>query len=141
MKQGDLWLRRSPCLIEYGNKKMNDKNCNIEDLRKKMVEFIKERKWEKFHNPKNVSMSIAIEAAELMEHFQWNNFEEVEEFKNDPKKMEEIRDELADIFTYILSFSNSMDIDLTDAVIQKMKKNRLKYPSEKFQGNYEKVNL
>jgi len=120
---------------------MNDKNCNVEDLRKIMVAFIKERKWEKFHNAKNISMSIAIEAAELMEHFQWNSFEEVEEFKNDPKKMEDIRDEVADIFMYILSFTNSMNIDLSNAVVQKMKKNKMKYPAEKFQGNYEKVRL
>jgi len=121
--------------------KLEDNSCNIEELRKIMVKFIEERKWEKFHNPKNISMSIAIEAAELMELFQWSNFEDIEKFKDDEKIMENIRDEVADIFMYILSFTNSMNIDLSKAVVDKMKKNCLKYPASKFQGNYEKVNL
>jgi NTP pyrophosphatase (non-canonical NTP hydrolase) len=103
-----------------------------------MRAFIKERKWEKFHNAKNVSMSIAIEAAELMEIFQWLDTNEIEDMKKNPEKMQDVQDEVADIFCYLLSFANSMDIDLTEAVFTKMVKNRKKYPQEAFQGNYEK---
>ncbi len=120
---------------------MNDSTCTIENLKNEMRTFIKERKWESYHNPKNISMSIAIEAAELMELFQWIDKEDIKELTQDSKKMTDIEDEVADVFCYLMSFVSSLDIDLTEAVLRKIVKNRKKYPTSIFQGNYEKVKL
>jgi len=101
-----------------------------------MAAFVEERDWQPFHDPKNLSASIAIEAAELMEHFQWMRTDELPAVKDDPELMNEVRDELADILAYVVSFAGTMGIDLAAALEQKMKKNALKYPAEKFKGKY-----
>lgn len=89
--------------------------------------FVAERNWQHFHNGKNLAMSLAIEAGELMEHFQWLTSEEVLA----PAKLNlpGIKDELADVVCYALSLANALDIDLSQAIEQKMVKNRLKYPA------------
>ena len=105
----------------------SDETTNVAELRGWMREFVRERNWQQFHNGKNLAMSLAIEAGELMEHFQWLTSEEV----LDPSRLnrEGIRDELADVLCYALSLANALDIDLTQAIEQKMVKNRLKYPA------------
>ena len=115
---------------------MNDQQSTVAQLRATVQAFIDERDWHPFHDPKNLSMSIAIEAAELMEHFQWMRTDELEAVPHDPAAMREIREELADIFCYTLSFANAMDIDLADALDRKMVKSGTKYPAEKFKGRY-----
>jgi NTP pyrophosphatase (non-canonical NTP hydrolase) len=115
---------------------MNDTNTPLAELKRMVRDFIAERAWERFHDPKNLSASIAIEAAELMEHFQWLRSEELDAVRRDPDKMAAIREELADILAYLLSFAFVLDIDLTSALAEKMQKNAQKYPADRYQGRF-----
>jgi len=115
---------------------MSDKQVTLQDLKEKMAEFVRERDWEQFHTPKNISMSIAIEAAELMEHFQWLTVEQSQTL--DAKALADIGEELADIVIYSLSMANFLKLDLSDTVLAKMEKNIRKYPSEQVQGKSHK---
>lgn len=115
---------------------MNDEKTTVAELRGVVDDFVGERQWHQFHDPKNLSMSIAIEAAELMEHFQWVKSDDLGEVLDDPKRVAEIRDELADVTAFVLSLANVMKIDLTSAVREKMVKNAAKYPAEQFRGRY-----
>lgn len=115
---------------------MSDSQTTLRQLKEKMAAFVREREWEPFHTPKNLSMSIAIEAAELMEHFQWLT---VEESKNlAPEALADIGEELADIIIYSLSLSNVLGLDLANTVLAKMEKNIRKYPTEKVRGKSHK---
>lgn len=113
---------------------MQDSKTTVSELTQLINEFVTEREWEPFHDPKNLSMSIAIEAAELMEHVQWLRTDELPAIKDDEQKMGEITEEIADIFAYVLSFASTMGIDLSSALAKKMKKNAVKYPAESFRG-------
>lgn len=113
---------------------MTDSTTTIQQLKDEITQFADERDWEQFHTPKNLCMSIAIEAAELMEHFQWTRPEEVAAF-DDAKKLE-VQEELADVVAYCIAFANTMDIDIAQAFKQKMVRNREKYPAEEFKGIY-----
>ncbi|HOO76479.1 MAG TPA: NUDIX domain-containing protein [bacterium] len=115
---------------------LHDRDTTVADLRKVVSQFVEERDWGQFHSPKNLSMSIAIEAAELMELFQWNTVEESRLIGQTPERYEEVCREVADIAAYVLSLANSLDIDLSRAVTRKMRLNRLKYPREKFYGKF-----
>ena len=115
---------------------MNDSSTTVAELKKLIADFVSERKWEPFHDPKNLSASIAIEAAELMEHFQWLRTDELDAVRNDAKAMAEIRDEVADIAAYLISFATRMGIDLSEALSEKMKKNAVKYPADRFRGRF-----
>jgi NTP pyrophosphatase (non-canonical NTP hydrolase) len=115
---------------------MSDAQTTLEELKRRMAVFVQEREWETFHTPKNLSMSISIEAAELMEHFQWLT---VEESKGLPATaLAEVGEELADIVIYALSLSNVLGLDLADTVLAKMEKNARKYPSDKVRGKSHK---
>lgn len=103
-----------------------DSNCTLAELKRVVEEFVSERTWQKFHNAKNLSMALAIEAAELMEHYQWLTTEQVT--LGEGYDLAEVTDELADITSYVLALANALDIDLSSAVANKMVKNRLKYP-------------
>jgi dCTP diphosphatase len=109
----------------------------LQDLKVRMAEFVRERDWEQFHTPKNLAMSIAIEAAELMEHFQWISTEASRKVGEDPQKLGEVSDELADIICYALAIANELSIDIDSAMRSKMVKNEAKYPAQKFRGRYE----
>ena len=115
---------------------MADSEMTLRQLREKMAEFVRERDWGQFHTPKNLSMSIAIEAAELMEHFQWLTVEQSKCL--DTRALAEIGEELADIVIYSLSMANFLDLDLSETVLAKMEKNRQKYPPEKVRGKSHK---
>lgn len=115
---------------------MQDGETTVAQLKRLMDEFVVARDWRQYHDPKNLSTSIAIEAAELMEHFQWLHSDKLDEVMEDAGQMAEIREEVADIFAYILSFANTMKIDLASALADKMKKNELKYPIERFYGSF-----
>jgi len=106
---------------------MDDKNTKIQVLKEKVSAFVKQRNWEKFHNPKNLSMSIAIEASELMEIFQWLNEKESWEIMNS-REATHLKEELADVIIYCLSLANGLNIDVTAAIEDKIKKNSIKYP-------------
>jgi NTP pyrophosphatase (non-canonical NTP hydrolase) len=113
-----------------------DQHTSVAELKAWVRQFVEEREWQPFHDPKNLAMSIAIEAAELMEHFQWLRTEQLPQLTQDPQLMAEIREEVADILCYVLSFASALDMDLTAALHDKMGKNRRKYPAEKFKGRY-----
>ncbi len=115
---------------------MDDSKTTLQDLKDRMSSFVRERDWEQFHTPKNLAMSIAIEAAELMEHFQWLTVEESKKLETD--HMTAIGEELADIIIYSLSLSNTLGFDLSQTVIDKMEKNIQKYPSDKVKGKSHK---
>src|SRR5437868_8851018 len=106
---------------------MSDQTTTLSDLRNLVRDFVEERDWRQFHSPKNLSMSLAIEAAELMEHFQWIETAESRLVSNDPAKLTEVRDELADVLCYLLAIANELGIDLSEAMRDKMIKNAIKY--------------
>ena len=113
-----------------------DRQTSIDDLRQLVAAFVHERDWEQFHTPKNLAMALAIEAAELMEHFQWLTPEESSGLASEPEKLAEVADELADVACYTLALCNALGIDLAEAVRSKMIKNAQKYPAEKFRGRW-----
>lgn len=110
---------------------------SIEDLQKKVVKFRDDRDWKQFHTPKDLSMSIAIEAAELMECFQWKTKEDVEKYINS-EKSEEISEEMADILVYLLNLADVLNIDILKSAYNKLEKNAAKYPVEKAKSNAKK---
>ncbi len=113
---------------------MNDLN----KLKEKLVEFRDERNWKQFHNPKDLSQAISIEASELLEHFLWVSQENSNKIVQDYK--EDIADEMADILAYLLSLSDVTGIDLGEALLKKLEKNKIKYPIEKAKGIATKYN-
>jgi NTP pyrophosphatase (non-canonical NTP hydrolase) len=114
----------------------DDQITTVETLRREIAEFIRERDWEQFHDPKNLSMAIATEAAELMEHFRWAKNDESIDLVKDSKVKHEVAEELADILSFALSFANAADIDITSTLRAKMAKNARKYPADEFRGRY-----
>lgn len=117
------------------NKIADDTTTTISQLKEYMAEFIKARNWDQHHNPKSLSMSIVIEAAELMEKFQFCDNEESKIVVQKDKK--EIERELVDILSYMLSFATICDIDISNAYAEKMALNAQKYPAEKITGTFE----
>ena len=115
-----------------------DSKTNISKLKQLAQDFVDERDWNKYHNPKDLAVSIAIEAAELMELFQWAGQGEVEKMSNDKDKLLRIREELADVMILCLNMGNTLGLDLSQAIIEKIEKNKAKYPVELVRGNYRK---
>jgi len=115
---------------------MADGSTTVADLRRWMAEFVSEREWEVYHDPKNLAMSIAIETAELMEHFQWVRNDELPALLTDERRREEIGEEIADITCFVLALANVLDLDLSATVKKKIAKNAVKYPVETFRGRY-----
>ncbi len=109
---------------------------NIEGLTQRIVAFRDARNWKQFHNPKDLSLSLMLEAAELVEHFQWKTSEEMS--KHVVEKKEDIAEELADIFYYVLLTAHDLGIDPVAALERKMEKNEAKYPVEKSKDNHKK---
>ncbi|MFH1694709.1 MAG: nucleotide pyrophosphohydrolase [Patescibacteria group bacterium] len=106
----------------------------IKELTEKVKRFRDERDWEQFHNHKDLALSLVLEAAEVLEHFQWKaDLEEIEKYGKDGK--EEIADELADVAAYLFELADSLDIDLGEALENKLKKSAEKYPVDKAKGN------
>lgn len=116
---------------------MPDEVTTVRELKLLVQQFVAERDWQPFHDAKNLSMSLAIEAAELMEHFQWLRSDQLDTLLSDPEKMRQIREETADVFAYLLSFAHRMDIDLSSALADKMTKNAVKYPADAFRGRFQ----
>lgn len=111
---------------------------DIKDLSKQIRDFCNERNWEQFHNLKDLSISLVLEASEVMEHFQWKNNQEIEEYIKTNK--EEIGHELADVFYWVLLMSNYLGLDLVESFKKKMIKNAEKYPIEKSKNKHIKYN-
>jgi NTP pyrophosphatase (non-canonical NTP hydrolase) len=114
-----------------GEAARSDRETTLAELKAAVLEFVAERDWERFHSPKNLSMALAAEAAELMEHFLWDT----PEASVERASREAVADELADIVIYAIEFANITGIDLSAAIEAKMRKNALKYPVEKARGN------
>ena len=115
-----------------------DSKTNISKLRQLAQDFVDERDWNKYHNPKDLAISIAIEAAELMEIFQWTGQGEVKKMSDDKDKLMRIKEELADVMILCLNMGNTLGIDLSQAIVEKIEKNKAKYPAELVRGNYRK---
>jgi dCTP diphosphatase len=113
---------------------MNDSDTTLAELKRGVREFRDRRQWERFHTPKNLSMAIAVEAAELMEQFQWLAPEEAWQLAGDEGRLEMIGEELADVIIYALSFANCLELDVTTAVLEKLAKNAKKYPERDYRG-------
>ncbi len=105
-------------------------------LRDTLRKFVAERDWDKFHSPKNLAMALSVEAAELLEHFQW--LSEEQSRKLTPEKLAEVRDEMADVLVYLVRLADKLDVDLLDAAAKKIEKNALKYPAGKVRGSMKK---
>ena len=98
-------------------------------LVEKIRQFCEERDWSQFHDPKNLAISLQLEASEVLELFQWTKDNQMK-----PERDEDMADELADVFYWLIMLANHYDIDLTEALEEKMKKNETKYPVEKAKG-------
>lgn len=130
--------RPAPALPDPDSVRYSDSETTLANLKARLARFVAEREWQKYHDPKNLAMSVAIEAAELMEHFQWLPSDELKSFVANTEKRREIADEMADVMCYLLSLANALNIDLADAVVTKLAKNERKYPAAEFRGRYEK---
>jgi NTP pyrophosphatase (non-canonical NTP hydrolase) len=108
----------------------------LEELRVLISNFAKERDWDQFHSPKNLSMALIVEAGELVEHFQWLKQSESHELSKD--KLEAVEEELADILVYLIRIADRLDIDLIDAARKKIKSNAAKYPVDMVRGSSRK---
>lgn len=105
---------------------------SLDSLSDKIAEFVSQREWEIFHNPKDLAIALSVEASELLELFQWRSREEVAELL--PEIKQQIGEELADVFIYGLSMANSLSIDLEKAITRKLEKNEQRYPVHRFRG-------
>lgn len=116
---------------------MSDRTTTVEQLRAMVRRFVEDRDWRQFHAPKNLSMALSIEAAELMEHFQWLTVDESRKLRDDADRLHAVTEELADVVCYALALANELDVDLSEAMRAKMGKNEEKYPVESYRGRYE----
>src|SRR4029079_19630307 len=113
-----------------------DSSTTLAALRDLVRRFVDERDWRQFHSPKNLSMSLAIEAAELVEHFQWIDAAESRRIGDDPAKLAQVRDEIADVLCYALALANELNLDLSHTVRDKILKTPAKYPADQSRGRY-----
>lgn len=111
---------------------------NLEELTQKLIAFREAEDWKQFHKPKDLAVSLSLEAAEVLEHFQWKSEKEIEEYVKTHK--DEIGEELADVFNWVLIMSHDFGIDIVSASDKKISKNELKYPVEKARGKHTKYN-
>ena len=110
----------------------------IKELTNRIIKFRDARDWKQFHNPKDVALSMVLEAGEVMEHFQWKDKEEIEEYLKQNK--DDVAEEIADVLYYVLLMSHDFNIDIAEALDKKLLKNETKYPVEKAKGNHTKYN-
>ncbi len=111
---------------------------SLENLRRQLAEFAQRRDWDQFHSPKNLSMALIAEAAELVEHFQW--LSEEQSRRLEPEKLNEVAMELADILIFLIRTADKLDIDLVQAAIAKIAINERRYPVEKVRGRALRAN-
>jgi dCTP diphosphatase len=113
-----------------------DNQDPIQDLRNKLRHFAAERDWDQFHSPKNLAMALSVEAAELLEHFQW--LSDADSAALSPEKRSKVGEELADVLLYLIRLADKLDIDLATAAADKMSVNASKYPAQKARGSNKK---
>ncbi len=113
---------------------------DIKSVQQQLREFAEARDWEQFHSPKNLAVALAVEAAELMEPFQWLTEDESRHLGEKPAEYAQVSEEIADVLIYLLRLADQLDIDLEQAVYAKMRKNGEKYPVTLARGNAVKYN-
>lgn len=114
----------------------NAADSDLLQLRALVRQFVDERDWDQFHTPKNLASALSVEAAELLEHFQWLQSGRTEELGSE--KLKEVRHEMADVLVYLVRLADKLDVDLFAAVQDKMVLNRAKYPADKVRGDARK---
>jgi dCTP diphosphatase len=117
---------------------LTDSSTCLAELKSRVLAFARERDWEQFHSPKNLSMALAAEAAELMEHFLWATPAQSRRIAREKVKGAKIAEELADVVIYALEFANATGLDLASAIEKKMAANAKKYPVAKARGRASK---
>lgn len=113
---------------------------NLEEIRRRLAEFASERNWDQFHTPKNLSMAVSAEAAELLEIFQWLTDEQSKQIVNNEKEMALVKQEIADVFIYLTRLADKLGVDIEKAVLDKIDQNEKKYPVELAKNNATKYN-
>ncbi len=111
---------------------MPDATTTVAHLRESFAHFVRERDWERYHNPRDIAISMSIEAAELLELFQWRSEDKID--LEDPTFREALEDELADVFMYCLSLANTIGCELSDITLRKLAKDEAKYPADEWRG-------
>jgi dCTP diphosphatase len=115
---------------------LSDDTTTVTQLRRLINDFVDQRDWHQFHSPKNLAMSMAIESAELMEHFQWLSTDDSRAVAARAEKLAEVGEELADVLCYALAMANELGLDLSATIQRKMIKNEKKYPADEYRGRY-----
>jgi dCTP diphosphatase len=113
---------------------------DIKELQEKVIEFRDARDWAQYHNPKDLAISISLEAAELLEIFQWKDAQEVEAIENDQEARRRVQEELGDVLIYALNMCHAFGFDPADVILKKLEMNERKYPVEKAKGSAKKYN-
>ncbi len=113
---------------------MADDTTSVKDLKVAVAKFVTARDWDRYHSPKNLAMSISIEAAEIMEHFQWLTVEEAVEAMKDEKVRCEVEDEIADVMIYCLSFVGQTGIDVSESIRSKLERNEVRFSVDRISG-------
>ncbi len=120
--------------LDMSDSTNSDQTTTVDELRKLVLDFVEERDWKQFHSPKNLSMAMSIEAAELMEHFQWITTDASRGLDEEAKSA--VGEELADVLCYALAIANELGLDVAATMRKKMVKNRAKYPVTEFRGRF-----
>ena len=113
---------------------MTDADTTLADLRRHVTDFVAARDWQPFHTPRNLSAAIAIEAAELLELFQWLTDGQAADAMEDELERAAVADELADVLIYALSLANALEVDLCTAILRKLERNEHRFPVEGWRG-------
>jgi len=108
----------------------------LTQLRDALREFAAERDWDQYHSPKNLASALAVEAAELLERFQWLTEDQSRSLS--PEELQKVREEMADVLNYLVRLADKLDVNLLEAAREKMKLNALKYPADKARGSAKK---
>ena len=110
----------------------------LKELQKKVIEFRDARDWAQYHNPKDLAISLSLEASELLEIFQWKDPQEVEAIKSDPESRRRVKEELGDILIYALNMCHAFGFDPSEVILEKLEINEKKYPVDKAKGSARK---
>lgn len=131
-----LYFGRKYYKLKWGGSM--DKNTTLQELKEMVFNFDDKRDWHQYHHPKELAISISLEANELLENFQWKEKQSIKLIKDDDRLMGDLKDELADVVIYCLNFAIQLDIDVSSAIKEKIKKNENKYPIDLAKGSSEK---
>jgi len=113
---------------------------NLENISRRLADFAEKRNWDQFHTPKNLSMALAAETAELLEIFQWMTDEQSKAIASNDKEMVLVRHEIADIFIYLIRLADKLNVEIEKAILEKIELNEKKYPVELARNNATKYN-